>query len=75
MIRCTGRARLCYVSHRRHISHVQENDENGSFYAQAELMLAQDVSQAQLELENVNSSVHAAVLVNAKAGRNDLYYP
>ncbi len=52
------------------ISHVQENDENGSFYAQAELVLAQDVSQAQLELENVDSSVHGTVLMNAKAGRN-----
>jgi hypothetical protein len=52
------------------VNHVQENDENDSFYAQAELILAQDVSHAQLELKGVNYSVRATVLVNAKAGRN-----
>ena len=52
------------------VNHVQENDENDSFYAQAELILAQDVSHAQLELKGVSSSVRATVLMNAKAGRN-----
>jgi hypothetical protein len=52
------------------VNHVQDNDENERFYAQAELILAQDVSQAQLELKDVDSSVHATVLMNAKAGRN-----
>ena len=52
------------------INHVQDNDEHDSFYAQAEVILAQDVSQAQLELKDVDSSVHATVLMNAKAGRN-----
>jgi hypothetical protein len=52
------------------VNHVQENDKNDSFYAQAELILAQDVSRAQLELKGVNSSVRATVLTNAKAGRN-----
>jgi hypothetical protein len=52
------------------VNHVQDNDENESFYAQAELILAQDVSQAQLELKDVDFSVHATVLMNAKAGRN-----
>jgi|ERR1700688_2396140 hypothetical protein len=52
------------------VNHVQENDKNDSFYAQAELILAQDVSHAQLELKGVNSSVRATVLMNAKAGRN-----
>jgi hypothetical protein len=52
------------------VNHVQESDENSSFYAQAELILAQDVSQAELELQDVNSSVHATVLMSAKAGRN-----
>jgi hypothetical protein len=32
------------------VNHVQEDDENARFYAQAELILAQDVSHAQLEL-------------------------
>jgi len=52
------------------VNHVQEDDENDRFYAQAELILTQDVSHAQLELKNVGSSVHATLLVNAKAGRN-----
>ena len=52
------------------VNHVQENDEKDMFYAQAELILPQDVSHAQLELEGVDSSVHATVLSNAKAGRN-----
>jgi hypothetical protein len=52
------------------VKHVQKSDENDRFYAQAELILAQDVSHAQLELEHVDSSVHATVLMNAKAGRN-----
>jgi hypothetical protein len=52
------------------INHVQEDHENDRFYAQAELILVQDVSHAQLELKNVGSSVHATVLMNAKAGRN-----
>jgi hypothetical protein len=34
------------------------------------LILAQDVSRAELEVENVDASVHATVLMNAKAGRN-----
>jgi hypothetical protein len=52
------------------VNHVQENDEEDRFYAQAELILAQDVSHAELELEGVNSSVRATVLMSAKAGRN-----
>jgi hypothetical protein len=52
------------------INHVHQDDENDRFYAQAEFILAQDVSHAQLELKNVGSSVHATVLMNAKAGRN-----
>jgi hypothetical protein len=52
------------------VNHVREDDENDRFYAQAELILAQDVSHARLELKNVGSSVQATVLINAKAGRN-----
>jgi len=51
-------------------NHIQENDENNRFYAQAEFIFTQDVSHAQLELEDVHSSVHATVLINAKTGRN-----
>jgi hypothetical protein len=56
------------------VNHVQENGENDKFYAQAELIFAQDVSHAQLELENVDASVHATVLMNAKAGRDAFGY-
>jgi hypothetical protein len=52
------------------VNHVQENEEKDRFYAQAELILPLDISHAQLELEGVDSSVHATVLSNAKAGRN-----
>ena len=52
------------------ISHVHEDNENDRFYAQAELVLIQDVSEAHIELKNVGSSVQATVLMNAKAGRN-----
>jgi hypothetical protein len=52
------------------VNHVQENDEKDKFYAQAEVTLSQDVNHAQLELQGVDSSVHATVLSNAKAGRN-----
>jgi hypothetical protein len=52
------------------VNHVQGNGENGRFYAQAELILTQDVSHAQLELGDVHFSVHATVLINAKPGRN-----
>jgi hypothetical protein len=71
LVKSHGQPLTCeHVSHRRHLNHVQEDDENDRFYAQAELILTQDVSHAQLELKNVNSSVHATLLVNAKAGGN-----
>ena len=52
------------------VNHVHEDNENDRFYAQAELVLIQDVSEAHIELKNVGSSVQATVLMNAKAGRN-----
>ena len=51
------------------VNHVHEDNENNRFYAQAELVFTQDVSQA-IALKNVSSSVQATVLMNAKAGRN-----
>jgi hypothetical protein len=49
------------------VNHVHENDR---FYAQAELVLAQEVSQAHIELKSVGPCVQATVLMNAKAGKN-----
>jgi hypothetical protein len=52
------------------VNHVQENDEKATFYVQAELILSQDAIHARLELQGVDTSVHATVLSNAIAGRN-----
>jgi hypothetical protein len=52
------------------VNHVHEDNENDRFYVQAELVLAQDVSQAHIELKSVGSCVQATLLMNAKAGRN-----
>jgi hypothetical protein len=52
------------------VNHVHEDNEDDRFYAQAELVLTQDVSQAHIELKSVGPNVHATLLVNAKAGRN-----
>ncbi len=50
------------------VKHVQKDDDNGRFYAQAEVMLAENVDYAQLQLRDLDSSVYAAPLTNAKAG-------
>jgi hypothetical protein len=61
-------SKVCLVSARRQslpfehvptvaiVNHVEENDEADKFYAQAEVILTQDVSHAQLELEDVHFS-------------------
>ena len=43
------------------------------FYAQAEVMLAEDLDHAELQLRDLDSSVYAAPLMNAKAGVNTFY--
>jgi hypothetical protein len=50
------------------VKHVQKDVENNRFYAQAEVKLDQDVDQAELQLEDVDDSIHATALMNAKAG-------
>jgi hypothetical protein len=52
------------------VNHVHEDNEKDRFYAQAELVLAQEVSQAHIELKSVGSCIQATVLMNAKAGKN-----
>jgi hypothetical protein len=52
------------------VKHVQNDDENNRFYAQAEVMLAEDLDHAELQLRDVDSSVYTAPLMNAKAGVN-----
>jgi hypothetical protein len=50
------------------ITHVQKDVENNRFYAKAELTLNQEVDQAELQLKDVDESVSATAIVNAKAG-------
>ena len=55
------------------VKQVQNDDENNRFYAQAEVMLTEDLDHAELQLRDLDSSVHAAPLMNAKAGVNTFY--
>jgi hypothetical protein len=55
------------------VKHIQEDRDYNRFYAQAEVMLTEDLDQAKLQLKDVDSSVHAAPLMNAKAGVNTFY--
>jgi hypothetical protein len=55
------------------VKHVQRDDDNDRFYAQAEVTLAEDVDHAELQLRDVDSSVYSAPLVNARAGANTFY--
>ena len=55
------------------VKQVQNDDENKRFYAQAEVMLAEDLDHAELQLRDVDSSVYAAPLMNAKAGLNTFH--
>jgi hypothetical protein len=55
------------------VKHVQNDDDYGRFYAQAEVTLTQDVDRADLQLSEVHSSVHAIPLMNAKAGLNTIH--
>jgi hypothetical protein len=50
------------------VKHVQRDDDNDRFYAQAEVTLGEDMDHAELQLREVDSSVYAAPLMNAKAG-------
>jgi hypothetical protein len=55
------------------VKQVQNDDENNRFYAQAEVVLAEDLDHAELQLRDIDSSVYAAPLINAKAGVNTFY--
>ena len=55
------------------VKHVQKDDDNDRFYAQAEVTLAEDMDHAELQLRDVDSSVYAAPLMNAKAGVNTFH--
>jgi hypothetical protein len=55
------------------VKHIQEDRDYNRFYAQAEVMLTEDLDHARLQPKDVDSSVHAAPLMNAKAGVNTFY--
>ena len=50
------------------VTHVQRNVENKRFHAKAEVTLSEDFDQVDLQLKDVDDSVFATSLVNAKAG-------
>jgi hypothetical protein len=50
------------------VKHVQKDVENNRFHAKAEVTLNQDVAQTELQLKDVDESVHATAIMNAKAG-------
>jgi hypothetical protein len=50
------------------VKHVLKNIENNRFYAKAEVTLKEDVDQAELQLKDVDESIHATVLMNEGAG-------
>jgi hypothetical protein len=55
------------------VKHIQEDRDYNRFYAQAEVMLTEDLDHAKLQPKDVDSSVHAAPLMDAKAGVNTFY--
>ena len=55
------------------VKHVQKDDDHDRFYAQAEVTLTEDMDHAELQLRDVDSSVYAAPLMNAKAGLNTFH--
>ena len=50
------------------VKHVQKDVENNRFHAKAEVTLNEAVDQAELQLRDVDESVHSTVLMNARAG-------
>jgi hypothetical protein len=50
------------------VTHIQRNVENKRFHAKAEVTLSEDFDQVDLQLKDVDDSVFATSLVNAKAG-------
>jgi hypothetical protein len=55
------------------VKQVQNDDDYGRFYAQAEVMLTEDVDRAELQLSETGSNFRAIPLMNAKAGLNTFY--
>jgi len=43
------------------VKHVQKDDDHDRFYAQAEVMLTEDMDHAELQLRDVDSSVYAEI--------------
>lgn len=55
------------------ITQVQEHHDYNKFYVQASVPLPEDIDYAELQLKDVDLSVHAAPLMNAKSGPNTFY--
>jgi len=52
---------------------VQEHHDYNKFYAQAGVTLSEDIDHAELQLKDVDPSVHAAPIMDAKAGPNTFH--
>jgi len=50
------------------IKHVQKDDENNRFYAQAKATFTEDLDRAELNTDNFDDSVHVPPSMNVKVG-------
>jgi hypothetical protein len=55
------------------ITQVQEHHDYNKFFVQASVTLTEDFDYAELQLKDVDLSVRAAPLINAKSGPNTFY--
>jgi hypothetical protein len=55
------------------VQQIQEHRDYNKFYAQAGVTITEDIDHAELQLKDVNPSVHAAPIMNAKAGPNTFH--
>ena len=56
------------------VKQVQNDDENKRFYAQAEVVLAEDLDHAELQLRDVDSSVLCGSAHERKGGSKYFLY-
>jgi hypothetical protein len=55
------------------VKQVQQDDDYNRLYTDADVTLSEDVNRAELQLKDVDSSVHGAPLMNAKSGMHTFH--
>jgi len=55
------------------VKQVQEDQDYNRFYVEAGVTLTEDVGHAELQLKDVDPSIHAAPIFSAKAGLNTFH--